>query len=122
MSKKAVAFLATKKAEASRRFYQEVVGLTFVEESDFAVVFDVAGTMLRIQKVEAVSVAPYTSFGFEVDDIEAEVDRLVAKGVEGKKYPYFEQDRRGIWASPGGAKVFWFEDPDGNLISLSQFG
>jgi catechol 2,3-dioxygenase-like lactoylglutathione lyase family enzyme len=121
MSTKAIAFLATTKARASRQFYENVVGLRFVEEHDFAIVFDAFGTMLRIQKASEVMVAPYTAFGLDVDDIEAAVSALTSKGVKPKRYPGFGQDEQGIWTAPGGTKVFWFEDPDGNIISLSQF-
>jgi hypothetical protein len=31
-----------------------------------------------------------------------------------------DQDARGIWTSPAGAKVAWFKDPDGNTLSLTQ--
>jgi predicted enzyme related to lactoylglutathione lyase len=27
---------------------------------------------------------------------------------------------QGIWSAPGGAKVAWFKDPDGNVLSLTQ--
>lgn len=120
MSSKAVAFLATSRAPEARRFYTEVVGLRFVEESDFALVFDAFGTTLRIQKTEQVVVAPYTSFGLEVDDLGARIAMLAKNGVNGMRYSFLEQDARGIWTSPSGTRVFWFQDPDGNLLSLSQ--
>lgn len=117
-----MAFLATSRAPEARRFYAEILGLRFVEEHEFALVFDAHGTMLRIQKVPEVVLAPYTAFGLEVDDIEAAVDALEEKKVHGKRYPHFQQDQRGIWTAPGGARIFWFQDPDGNLLSLTQFG
>jgi hypothetical protein len=40
-----------------------------------------------------------------------------------KIYDGFGQDADGIWTAPGGAaRVAWFPDPDGNLLSLTQFG
>ena len=118
---KAIAFLATSKSQQSAKFYTDVVGLRLLEDTPFALVFDAHGTMLRIQKAETVVVAPYTSFGLDVSDIEHAVDVLTGKGVEGIRYAHFEQDPRGIWTAPGGTRVFWFRDPDGNLLSLSQF-
>jgi catechol 2,3-dioxygenase-like lactoylglutathione lyase family enzyme len=120
MTTRAVAFLATANPDASRRFYVDVLGLKLVEEHEFAVVFDAFGTPLRLQKVGAVVVAPYTAFGLEVDALETALDRLVAHGVQPRRYPHFEQDARGIWTAPSGARVCWFEDPDGNLLSLSE--
>ena len=118
---KAIAFLATSKPQASAKFYTDIIGLRLLEDTQFALVFDAYGTMLRIQKAESVVVAPYTSFGLEVSDIDHAVDALVAKGVEGVRYAHFNQDERAIWTAPGGTRVFWFRDPDGNLLSLTQF-
>jgi catechol 2,3-dioxygenase-like lactoylglutathione lyase family enzyme len=116
-----MAFVATSKPERALPFYRDVLGLRLVEDMPFAIVFDAFGTMLRIQKAGAVVVAPYTSFGLEVDDIVHEVKSLQAKGVEAVRYAHFDQDALGIWTAPGGTRVFWFHDPDGNLLSLTQF-
>ena len=117
----AIAFLATSRPTESKRFYADVLGLRFVEEHAFALVFDAHGTMLRIQKAEQVVIAPYTAFGLDVEDLDAAVDELLAKGVNAKRYPHFDQDARGIWIANDGTRVFWFQDPDGHLLSLSQF-
>jgi catechol 2,3-dioxygenase-like lactoylglutathione lyase family enzyme len=119
---KAIAFLATAKPEEARRFYADVLNLRLVEEHEFALVFDAFGTMLRIQKTGEVVLAPYTAFGLEVEDIVASVDALEEKGVRGLRYDFLDQDSRAIWAAPGGARIFWFHDPDRNVISLTQFG
>ena len=118
---KAIAFLATRDANASRRFYEEVLGLRLVDDNDFALVFDAFGTMLRIQKTPDVVTAPYTAFGLEVDDIAASVAALSEKGVPPKRYDGMGQDTQGIWTAPSGAKIAWFADPDGHVVSLSQF-
>jgi Glyoxalase/Bleomycin resistance protein/Dioxygenase superfamily len=71
-----VAFIATADPEQARSFYSETLGLRLVSEDEFALVFDANGTMLRLQKVESVSPAPYTSLGWNVSDIEATMERL----------------------------------------------
>lgn len=116
----AVAFVATTQPAEARRFYETVLGLPVLHEHDFAIVLDAFGTTLRIQKAASVVPPPYTAFGLEVEDLEGWVTRLSAHGVEGVRYPHFEQDARGIWTAPGGARVFWFHDPDGQLLSLTQ--
>ena len=58
---------------------------------------------------------------WSVDDVDAVVDGLVARGVEFARYEGLEQDARGIWAAPDGTRVAWFLDPDGNNLSLAQF-
>ncbi len=121
MSHRAIAFIATSQPSQALAFYRDVLKLELAEDTPFAIVFDAFGTMLRVQKVQSVTPAAYTAFGLEVSDIASEAERLKQSGVEGVRYPHFEQDEIGIWIAPGGAKVFWFRDPDGNLLSLSQF-
>ena|SRR5436190_15378557 len=115
-----VAFVATAQAEAARHFYESVLGLSLVEDSPFALVFDSNGTTLRVQKVEQVTPAPYTALGWQVTDIEASVRSLRAKGAVLQRYEGLFQDALGIWKSPSGAKVAWFRDPDGNTLSLTE--
>lgn len=121
-STKAIAFVATGKPQAALAFYRDVLGLRLLEDTPFAIVFDAFGTMLRVQKAGSVSPAPYTSFGLDVADLEGAVRDLASRGVQAVRYPHFDQDALGIWTAPTGARVFWFHDPDGNLISLSSFG
>lgn len=121
MATKAIAFLATKSPQASRAFYQDVLGLELVEDTEFAIVFNAFGTMLRIQKTPDVKVASYTAFGLEVDDIAGALARIIEKGVEPRHYPGLDQDSRGIWTAPSGSRVAWLTDPDGHTISLSEF-
>lgn len=117
-----VAFLATADVARCRAFYEGVLGLALAEDSPFAVVFDAADTMLRIQKVASFTPQPFTALGWRTDDIAATVAELGAAGVTFERYPQLEQDAAGIWTSPGGARIAWFRDPDGNVLSLTQFG
>jgi predicted enzyme related to lactoylglutathione lyase len=49
------------------------------------------------------------------------VKELAGAGVEFERYGKMKQDELGIWTSPSGARIAWFKDPDGNLLSLTQF-
>jgi catechol 2,3-dioxygenase-like lactoylglutathione lyase family enzyme len=118
---KAIAFTATARPSEARVFYRDTLGLSLIEDTPFALVFDAFGTMLRVQKAGAVDPHCYTSFGLEVPDIEAAVRGLAEAGVEMLRYPHFQQDALGVWTAPSGDRVCWFRDPDGNVISLSQF-
>lgn len=117
-----IAFVATQKPEASRDFYARVLGLRLVEDNPFAIVFDAAGTMLRIQKVQQHTPAQFTALGWRVVDIDATVAGLAQRGVSMERFPGLEQDAAGVWVSPNDARIAWFRDPDGNLLSLTQFG
>lgn len=115
-----VAFIATANAKESGAFYGRVLGLTKLEDSPHALVFDAGGTVLRIQKVPSVSPPPYTALGWEVADIESIVQRLTANGVMFQQFEQLPQDNLAIWISPSGARVAWCKDPDGNILSITQ--
>ena len=113
-------FVATAKPLEARAFYEGVLGLTFIEDSPFALVFDLHGTMLRIQKVSHVVSTTYTALGWQVSDIHEAVQMLTKAGVVFERYEGMPQDELGIWATPDGSAVAWFKDPDGNTLSLAQ--
>jgi catechol 2,3-dioxygenase-like lactoylglutathione lyase family enzyme len=115
-----VAFVATTDPSRAKAFYRDVLGLLLISEDEYALVFDAHGTMLRVAIVGEIMVAPYTVLGWQVDDMEGTVRGLVAKGIKFERYAWMEQDALGIWSAPSGAKVAWFKDPDGNLLSVSQ--
>jgi hypothetical protein len=98
-----------------------VLGLTFVADEGFALVFDLAGTMLRVTHVDTFRPQPFTVLGWRVDDPEAVVRALAARGVACDRYRALEQDALGIWRSPSGARIAWFHDPDGNVLSITSF-
>ena len=115
-----VAFVATTDPSRAKAFYRDVLGLLLISEDEYALVFDANGTMLRVAIVGEIALAPYTVLGWQVGDIEVTVRGLAAKAVEFEHYPWMEQDDIGIWSAPSGAKVAWFKDRDGNLLSVSQ--
>ena len=119
-SRDIVAFVATTSVSKATKFYRDKLGLRLVEESPFALVFDAHGTMLRVTPVQKVAAAGYTVLGWQVPDIEDAVKRLKKAGVRFQRYAGMGQDRQGIWQSPGGARIAWFKDPDGNTLSISQ--
>jgi len=116
-----IAFAPATDLARARGFYEHTLGLRFVEQSDFACVFDANGTMLRITAVSEVAHPGYTVLGWRVPDIEAAVQALTLKGVKFTQYDGMDQDVNGIWTTPGGDKAAWLTDPDGNNVSLTQF-
>jgi catechol 2,3-dioxygenase-like lactoylglutathione lyase family enzyme len=117
-----IAFIPTTDAAAARTFYEQTLGLTFVSDDNFALVFRVgpAQTMLRVVCApQPFTPNPFTIFGWEVDDIHATIADLKTHGVEFLRIGYFEQDPDGVWTAPNGTQVAWFKDPDGNTLSLS---
>jgi catechol 2,3-dioxygenase-like lactoylglutathione lyase family enzyme len=129
-TEKIVAFAAVRDRDAARKFYRDTLGLRLMGEDQFAMVFDANGTMLRISPVPDWTPPQFTVLGWEVADIVAAVKELRDAGVEFQRYPWMKgQDEMGIWTSPSGAdvaavhagaRVAWFKDPDGNVLSVSQ--
>jgi catechol 2,3-dioxygenase-like lactoylglutathione lyase family enzyme len=120
-SQKIMAFVGVRDPDRAKAFYRDTLGLQLVtEQLPFALVFDAHGIMLRVSIVPKVTAAPYTVLGWEVPDIAAAVKELGSAGVEFERFTGMNQDKLGVWKSPGGARVAWFKDPDGNLLSLTQ--
>jgi catechol 2,3-dioxygenase-like lactoylglutathione lyase family enzyme len=118
---KPVTFIVTTDRERAKAFYGGVLGLTQVAEDPFATVYDMGGISLRLSTVEQHSPSAHTVLGWDTPDIRAAALALKEKGVACTIYPGFGQDDLGIWSAPGGdAKVAWFTDPDGNVLSLTQ--
>lgn len=117
---KMVGFVLTKDYDKARVFYERVLGCEFVSLDQFALVVRLGGHQIRISKVADFTPLRSTVLGWEVSDIEGVVDSLAHRGVAFEKYPFVQDKERGIWSAPGGNKVAWFKDPDGNVLSVSQ--
>ena len=114
------AFIPTINPEKAKMFYKDILGLTLLSEDNYALEFNANGTVLRITTVDKLNPHPFTVLGWNVDNIVFLIESLVNKGVVFERYNFFEQDKLGIWSSPSGAKVAWFKDIDGNLLSLTE--
>jgi catechol 2,3-dioxygenase-like lactoylglutathione lyase family enzyme len=119
-SAKVMGFVPTRDPKKARTFFEDVLGLKFVVDDKFALVFDANGTTLRVVTVKDFTPFQFTLLGWQVSDIEKVVSGLLDKGVKFERFSFMEQDELGIWSAPGGAKVAWFKDPDGNVLSVSQ--
>jgi catechol 2,3-dioxygenase-like lactoylglutathione lyase family enzyme len=118
---KLVAFAATTDARRAAAFYMTVLGLTFRYEDDFAVSLESEGVEVRLQKVERFDPQPFTTLGWQVARIAEVVDQLLQHGIAPERYPWLDQDEMGVWRAPSGARVVWFKDPDGNLLSVAEY-
>jgi catechol 2,3-dioxygenase-like lactoylglutathione lyase family enzyme len=120
-SSEVIAFAGSADLGRARVFYEQVLGLPVIEQNDFACAFDANGTMLRVTAVGETARAGYTVLGWRVGDIAGIVRGLAGRGVSFLRYDGLDQDDDGVWTTPGGDKVAWFADPDGNVLSLTQF-
>ncbi len=116
-----VTFIITNDRKVAEPFYRDVLGLPFVRDDGFAAVFDLDGVSLRITEVPGHTPSAHPVLGWQVADIVSMVQALAARGVAFSIYEGLGQDALGIWTAPDGiAKVAFFNDPDGNALSLTQ--
>ena len=115
-----VAFVPIKDGDKARAFYEGILGLRFVKDDGFAVVFEANGIMLRAAKLKEFTPSQFTVLGWEVSNLEDAVRSLGKRGVKFEIFGFFKQDELCIWTAPTGDKVAWFKDPDGNILSVSQ--
>ena len=116
-----MAFIPVSNLDTAKSFYSDILGMTITEETPYAVVLDAAGTMLRLTQVEDLRPQPFTIAGWQVSDIEASIAALATRGVVFLHYEGLGQDTNEMWTTPGGDRVAWFEDQDGNTLSITSF-
>jgi len=114
------AFVPTTNPKLAKAFYGDLLGLTLLSEDNYALEFDAKGTLLRVTIVQEFKPQSFTILGWNVSNINEVIHELNKKGIECNKYDFLEQDNSGVWISPGGSKVAWFKDPDGNVLSLTE--
>jgi catechol 2,3-dioxygenase-like lactoylglutathione lyase family enzyme len=119
-SAKLVGFIPTTDYENARVFYVGKLGFEFISLDQFALAVSVGGCQIRITKMPNFTPLQGTILGWEVTDIKSVVAWLESRGVPTEKYPFVEDKEHGIWTAPGGTKVAWFKDPDGNVLSVAQ--
>jgi catechol 2,3-dioxygenase-like lactoylglutathione lyase family enzyme len=116
-----VGFIPITNPERARKFYCDVLKLEFIEDEPYAVVVNANGITVRLVKMEKSEPADFTVMGWEVPDVAATVQDLIGAGIAIERYSFIEQDAHGIWSAPDGrARLAWFKDPDGNVLSVSQ--
>lgn len=117
-----IAFVPTTDLDRALTFYGSALSLPLEETSPFACVFRAGSTMLRVTKVDNLRAQPFTVLGWDVSDIGTTMRELVTRGIEFERFDGVEQDDDGVWTTPNGDRIAWFKDPDGNTLSLTQFG
>jgi catechol 2,3-dioxygenase-like lactoylglutathione lyase family enzyme len=116
-----IAFASIVDVSRAKDFYRDTLGLRLImEEPPFALVFDANGIMLRLGMAKELPPVHGTVLGWQVPEITATVKDLGQTGVRFERFAGMDQDELGIWTAPSGAKVAWFKDPDGNILSLSE--
>ncbi len=121
---KATSSFAVDDVDAAKRFYGETLGLGTTDLSEeFGVMsIQLAGDRrVLVYRKDDFTPATYTVLNFEVDDVDAAVDELAARGVAFERYDGLDQDEKGIARGPG-PMIAWFKDPAGNILAVLQQG
>ena len=105
--------------DKAREFYGETLGLRTSEEYGLITLQLAGDRPTLIYPKPDHTPATYTILNFKVDDIDAAVDGLAARGVSPVRYDGFDQDEKGIFRG-GGPFIAWFTDPSGNVLSVLQ--
>ena len=121
IGRRPISFIATDAPDQAKVFYGESLDLKLTEASPYALVFADGDQMLRVQIVPDFQPVSYTVHGWEVANIEVEIERLVSKGGAFERFEHMEQSDAGVWTTPDGNKIAWFKDPCGNMLSLTEF-
>ncbi len=117
---KTVVFVPTANPGKAEAFFSKKLGLRLISKDPFALVYALQDSTLRVTPIPKHAPVGHTILGWEVAGIKAEIKALLKRGVAFERFGGFQQDELGIWTAPGGAKVAWFKDADGNLLSLTQ--
>jgi catechol 2,3-dioxygenase-like lactoylglutathione lyase family enzyme len=107
--------------ERARAFYGDRLGLTPVREEPAGLVYATpGGAWFRLYRTPYAGTAQHTIAGWDVEDIEAEVAELKARGVVFEEYQSEQlQTVDGIATTQGG-RAAWFRDSEGNILGLAQ--
>lgn len=116
---KAFSSFAVADTELARQFYSKTLGLDVRDSREPGLLeLHLGGAMpvLVYAKPDHVP-ATFTVLNFQVADVDAAVDKLIAAGVRMERYPGLETDDKGISRNRGPV-IAWFTDPSGNILSV----
>lgn len=114
--------IPAKDLAGTRRWYEDVLGLTVLYEDPVSVAYPSGDSQLNVYATQAAGTAQHTPIGWVVDDLERVVDGLTANGVSFERYdmPGLSTDAKGIARMGDNERAAWFKDPEGNILSLWQ--
>ena len=114
------ATLAVKDIAAGKKFYGETLGLKQVGENPGGVAYESGGGKLFVYESDTAGKGQATCAFWTVDNLEAVVADLKAKGITFEHYNFPGSELQGDIHVMGPMKTVWFKDPDGNILSVDQ--
>lgn len=114
------AYIPASDVARAREFYERMVGLTPKEDFAGGVIYECGGTEVFMYPTPNAGTSKASQAFWQVDDVEAEVAELKARGVVFEEYNMPGLETRNSIAVGGGAKTAWFKDTEGNILAISQ--
>jgi predicted enzyme related to lactoylglutathione lyase len=114
------AYIPASDVSRARRFYEEKVGLVPREEYAGGVIYECGGTQVFLYPTQNAGTSQASQAFWQVDDVEAEVAELKARGVRFEEYDMPGLTTKDGIVTGGGARTAWFKDTEGNIMAISQ--
>lgn len=116
----AIATVAVKDLEVAREFYENKLGLEQVgSEGEEVISFGSGNSTLNVYRSQYAGTNQATAVSWVVDDVEAIVKELKARGVTFEHYDMPDMTRKGDIHVADDFKAAWFKDPDGNILNIA---
>ncbi len=114
------AYIPVSNVSRARKFYEDIVGLQPREEYAGGVIYECGGSEVFMYPTPNAGTSKASQAYWQVDDVEAEVAELKARGVKFEEYDMPGVAMKNSIATGGGAKTAWFKDTEGNILAVSQ--
>jgi len=114
------AYIPASDVARARKFYEQTVGLEPKEEYAGGVIYECGGAEVFLYPTRNAGTSKASQAFWQVDDVEAEVADLKARGVKFEEYDMPGVAMKNSIATAGGAKTAWFKDTEGNILAVSQ--
>jgi predicted enzyme related to lactoylglutathione lyase len=114
------AYIPASNITRAREFYEKIVGLQAREEYAGGAIYECEGTVVFMYPTPNAGTSKASQAYWQVDDVEAEVAELRARGVKFEEYDVPGMTMRNGIMTAGGAKTAWFKDTEGNIMAISQ--
>ena len=114
------AYIPASDVARARKFYEQKVGLTPKEDYAGGVIYECGGSEVFMYPTPNAGTSRASQAFWQVDDVEAEVAELKARGVVFEEYNMPGLVTKNSIAVGGGAKTAWFKDTEGNILAISQ--
>ncbi len=117
-----VASIPAKNLQETRRFYEDVLGCEVVMEDEGGIAYRSGDVVFTLYATPFAGKAEHTLGSFIVQDIDAAVTDLRAKGITFDEYDLPDLGIKtvdGIASVPNDMRIAWFRDPEGNILSIS---